>query len=148
MISFGSFLDMKYDQYDEIWLVVRSLKSRPKAENVYWYPELSPSKNLFFRHLGWKKNGSWNRDKFDNEYVTQFLSDFKNNKEGRNYLNELYKKGVKSNILVVCYCKDENICHRRILKGLIQGAYKKHNCMNIVNSDKDDSKYFELYKAL
>ena len=47
MITIGSFKDMS-EEYDEIWIIVRSLKSTPYIPNtqVYHVPVLSPSPDL------------------------------------------------------------------------------------------------------
>ena len=58
MIQTSSIANLRHMQQDEIWLIVRSigkaasLLSRP---DVRWVPDLSPSKNLFFAYLRWKK---------------------------------------------------------------------------------------------
>lgn len=62
MIQTSSIANLHHMQQNEIWLIVRSigkaasLLSRP---DVRWVPDLSPSKNLFFAYLRWKKESIW-----------------------------------------------------------------------------------------
>lgn len=146
MLQFGSFKDIDYEFYDEIWLIVRSVKNIPKQENVYWKPELSPTKNLFFTYLKWKKAGEWNLNTFQNKYVPQFIEEL-HNPESIKALNELYYAALNKNMLCVCYCPTEELCHRSIIKGLLQGAMEKYQKGTyIMDSSNDYSHYYALFK--
>jgi len=63
--------------------------------------------------------------------------------KGYNYLNQLYladKAGKKINL--VCFCPTEDMCHRIIIAGLLQGS----GCDVQLKSNIDYQKYYELYK--
>lgn len=147
MISFGTFADMEYSKYDQIWMIVNKLKTMPNARNVFWHPELGPSHELFAKVQRWKKNKEWDQNKFDSEYVSQFLWELKQNRTAIKSLKTLCKSGIDGNILVVCYCSDENFCHRRIIKGLTQGAYRSHGLESNVLGD-NDSQYYDQYLSI
>lgn len=121
MITIGSFKDI-CDEYDEIWLIVRSLKSIPHVSNtqVYHVPVLSPSPDLFSKYIVWRDNGEWNEDTFKNKYVPQFLQEMHSD-EAQQTLNTLIEHGKTHKILLACYCRNESMCHRSIVMGIIQG---------------------------
>ena len=141
MSSIGSFKDMS-EEYDEIWIIVRSLKSTPYIPNthVYHVPVLSPSSDLFHKYLYWKDNGEWNEDTFQNKYVPQFLCEM-HSQEAKNILNDLFYKSKNKHILLVCFCPNETLCHRSIICGLLQGVGCETSADNY-------SHYYTIYKNL
>lgn len=149
MITIGSFKDMS-DEYDEIWIIVRSLKSTPYVPNtqVFHVPALSPSPDLFNKYLTWRDNGEWNEDTFQNKYVPQFLYEMYTY-EAQQALNTLIEHGKTHKILLVCYCKDESMCHRSIVMGIIQGICntcdKEDKSLILSEFENDYSKYYEQY---
>lgn len=149
MITIGSFKDMS-EEYDEIWIIVRLLKSTPYIPNtqVYHVPVLSPSPDLFNKYLVWRDNGEWNEDTFQNKYVPQFLCEMHND-EVQQALRTLIEHGKQNKILLVCYCKDEAICHRSIIMGLIQGICntcdKQLKSFILSEFENDYSKYYEQF---
>jgi uncharacterized protein YeaO (DUF488 family) len=127
MITLGSFKDIDSSKYDEIWLIVRSLKDQSiltRYPNVKHVPELSPSHELFSWYLSIKRRGWWDQSQFANYYVPTFIRETACSREAKDKLNELYCKAhtMHKNILVVCFCTDEEMCHRSIIGGLLQGA--------------------------
>ncbi|AXF52288.1 MAG: hypothetical protein [Caudoviricetes sp.] len=130
--------------FDEIWYIVRSLKNNYLANETYHVPQLSPSYNLFYKYLNWKKNNLWNQKIFQDKYVPQFLSEIKSSQESRQYLNALCNKGIDKSILLLCYCQEEFLCHRSIILGLIQGYYKENNIQTKCGNF-DYTKYFNQY---
>lgn len=140
MLFAGSFSDIS-SKYDEVWLIVRSLKSMPTGNaHIIHVPELSPSPKLFYSYLNWRKAGHWNKDTFERWYKPQFLQDMQST-EAQKKLHELKNKAKNKNILICCFCTDESLCHRSIVKQLIkeieQGQpypilfiYKKKNIQN------------------
>ena len=141
MITIGSFKDMS-EEYDEIWIIVRSLKSTPYIPNtqVYHVPTLSPSPDLFNKYLTWRNNGKWNEDTFQNKYVPQFLHEM-HSTASKNSLNALFYKAKGKHILLACFCPNEALCHRSIVCGLLQGV-------GCETSADDYSYYYKLYKEL
>jgi uncharacterized protein (DUF488 family) len=120
MLYTGTFRDIDYNKYDEIWLIVRSLKAMPKnpKQNIHHVPVLSPSLNLFFKFQNWKKLGQWNQQTFDTLYTPTFLQEMLQPKQ-KMILNELAEKSKTQDILIACYCTDEHICHRTLIKKII-----------------------------
>ena len=53
MIDIANIKSVWPGNYDEVWAVVRSLKSNPKQ--LWQVQELSPSTSLFYDYLSWKK---------------------------------------------------------------------------------------------
>lgn len=148
----------RYDKYDEeklenmcrnntVWLVMRSLPNSyyliNNFKNLCHVPELSPSTKLFYEYLDMKKKGQWNRDAFNNIYVPQFISEMVIH--SRDILNGLYKAAATGDIILACACRDESLCHRSILMGLMQGAEKKYNHKKITECNTDYSEYYDLY---
>ena len=54
MLYSGSFGAIDCNRYDEIWLIVRSLKHMPAGHNIYHVPQLAPSLDLFYTYLSLK----------------------------------------------------------------------------------------------
>lgn len=152
MITIGSFKDIS-DEYDEIWLIVRSLKNEPYVPNtkVLHVPQLSPSPELFNAYLAWRNAGEWNEDTFETKYVPQFLHEM-HEQTARNTLSYLYKLSMDKNILLACYCRDESLCHRSIVFGIIQGrAMELKDRIKCCGEDfmaDDYSDYYNQYKKL
>ena len=118
MLYSGSFNDIDCSKYDEIWLIVRSLKNMPYGNNIYHVPQLSPSPDLFHTYLSLKESGKWNTKAFDEIYTPRFLNEMKSS-EALTYLNILSEKSKVKDILIVCYCTDERMCHRSLVKQCI-----------------------------
>ena len=150
MITLGSFKDIDPQEYDEIWLIVRSLKDRSiltRYNNVRHVPELSPSSELFAKYLEWKRSGAWDQFRFENGYVPTFLVEMCH-PIPRDYLNELYLKDkAGKKILLVCFCPDEYMCHRSIVGGLLQGVGTPV-VSTVAPFFVDYSKYYTLYKSI
>lgn len=124
MIFIGSFKDIS-SNYDEIWLIVRSLKQIPQINtNVFHVPQLSPSPELFKSYLSWRNQGLWSKDTFEKYYKPRFLQEMKK-VEAQTYLNLLIEKAKTKDILLVCYCQDESMCHRSLIYSLVPSALRK-----------------------
>lgn len=148
MITLGSFKDLGQPQYDETWIITRGLKDRSvltRYQNTIHVPELSPTPELFQWYLFQKKNGWWGVKHFDIYYVSQFIRDIAGDASSRNRLNELYTKHqAGKNILIVCFCTDERICHRSIIGGLLQGIGVEVKSTTV--NDPDYSYFYASYK--
>lgn len=143
MIYLRSISKVKYEEFDEIWLIVRSLGKAAHMlnhPNVRHMPDLSPTKELFYAYLNWKKQGCWNKSCFEQNYVPQFLRESQANPyfiQNMVELQELDKAGKK--IALVCFCGDEETCHRSIVGALC--------AINNISVEKPDiiAKYVERY---
>lgn len=140
MIVVKRISDVNYAEHDEVWAIVRSLKHQNRM--ITQVSELSPSSELFQTYLSLKDEGKWNKDAFQKIYVPQFLHEM-HSKEAKMYLRELCNLDAEGkNICIVCFCPDEELCHRSIVAGLLQGA----GCN--VSISKDYSFYFDQWKTM
>lgn len=136
MVTILRIQDVDYEKYSEIWAIVRSLKyASPRIKHV---PELSPSWALFNLYLRMKERGEWNRETFEHIYVPQFLKEMQGKKQ-QQLLNELFS--TTKSICLVCFCEEEELCHRSIIGGMLQGAG-----LDVKGLQGDYSHYFEWYK--
>lgn len=118
MITVTNIRNINYAAYDEIWAIVRSLKNPRKMKHV---PELSPSWALFKKYLRLRDAGQWNADSFKSVYVPTFLKEMAGTEAQRKLseLIELDRQGKR--ICLACFCRDEALCHRSIIAGILQG---------------------------
>lgn len=133
-------------RYDKVYLIVRSLGKRNLivANNIIHLPVLSPSWNLFTKYLDACKQKQFSEQWFKDVYVKQFLSEMQQCKDA---LNKLYQEAQTENIAIACYCKEENLCHRSIIMGLLQGAEKEQG-KKITHCSTDYSFYYEQFKTI
>lgn len=119
MITVTEIRNVNYAAYDETWAIVRSLKNPGKMKHV---PELSPSWALFKKYLRLRNAGQWNADTFKSIYVPTFLKEMAGMEAQRKLseLIELDKQGKR--ICMACFCRDEALCHRSIIAGIVQSA--------------------------
>ena len=143
MIYITSISNAKRGEYDATYAIVRSMKN-PSAW-ITQMPELSPEWNLFKKYLELRDDGNWNKKSFREIYVPEFIKSIKNNPAAVSWLNELYRLDQKEgkNICLVCFCKDETLCHRIIIAGLLRGI----GCNVKTDTKNDYSVYYEMYKA-
>lgn len=94
----------------EIWQITRAGTLIPNSTLVRG---LSPSSELFERFLNeWKDlpNKTWWQ-----EYESRFLEELKS-EEKLDCLREIYRRLKNgTNIVLVCFCKDYNFCHRKLV---------------------------------
>lgn len=124
MIKIGTYSDIS-SEYEEVWHIMRSVKQLPKnSYNIIHkhVPILSPSPDLFHMYLDLKKVGAWDELSFRNDYLPRFLKEM-NNREVFMTLRELYYLSKTKNILLLCACKNESMCHRSIIAGILQGRF-------------------------
>ena len=76
MITVTNIRKAKPEDFDEIWAIVRSLKS--KSSYLTQVPELSPSWDLFKTYLKLRDDGNWNKQTFETIYKPRFLSQIAN----------------------------------------------------------------------
>ncbi len=136
MVTICQMSQVKYDSYDEVWAIVRSLKyGNPHMRHV---PELSPSWGLFRLYMQKRESGNWNKDTFERLYVPQFLKEMRG-KEQQALLNELFCTNKR--ICLACFCSDEELCHRSIIGGMLQGAG-----LDVKGLSQDYSHYYDWWK--
>lgn len=136
MVTICRISQVNYSEYDEVWAIVRSLKyGSPKIRHV---PELSPSWPLFKRYMKLKEEGQWNEETFQKLYVPQFLKEMRGEKQQK-LMNELFC--TTKRICLVCFCDEEELCHRSIVGGMLQGAG-----LEVKGLMRDYSYYYDWYK--
>lgn len=118
MITLAGIKNVKPENYDEIWAVVRSLKKKPDW-SVH-VPVLSPSWDLFQTYLRLRDSGNWNKDTFDRIYRPRFLEEMKS--EPALYMLEMAKALSDSgkHICMWCFCPDKDLCHRSLLAEILK----------------------------
>lgn len=140
MLYVGQLKHFNPEQFDRSYAIVRSAKYLPP--NVQQLACLSPSWDLFLKYREHVQEGTWGMQAFMLEYVPQFLSKLLQNSQAIHMLNQLAK--AEDNIMLACYCAEEELCHRSIIAGLLQGA----GCDVRTSSGADFSVYYKIYKNL
>lgn len=140
LIRVTNIRNVSKGQYDKTVAIVRSLKNpSPWMEQC---SALSPSADLFHWYLKEKEAGRWNEKAFTEEYVPRFLNEVIGNREAidaLNYFYNLQKRGEQ--IALLCFCPNEELCHRSIVAGLLQGVGA-----NVETDKKQDyTKYYQQY---
>ena len=126
--------------YDEVWAIVRSLKSR--SDWIKQVTDLSPSPELFSTYRTLVNTNSWDINSYRNLYVSRFILDLQTNPTAREKLAYLYDQDrLGKKICLVCFCPDEEMCHRSIIGGILQGS----GCNVVMDTDRDYSHYFKMY---
>ncbi len=139
MIKIGHISDVSTD-YDENWLVVRSLRAVPP--HAIQEPRLSPSRLLLYKYLDAKSEGKFNGEWFQQVYVRAFLSELFSDRANMELMDRLYRDSFTKNILLACFCADEALCHRSILAGLLAGVGARIEC------DAGYLKYYRMFQDM
>ena len=100
-------------------------------------------KQFFLTYRKLIKYCKWNKDSFDKYYVPKFLQQMQGREE-KDALNQLYVMSKTQNILLVCFCENEDLCHRSIIAGLLSGAGAEVQTSSGHNYDK----YWDMYHNL
>lgn len=130
-----------HERWDAKYAIVRSYK-HPKA-GITQLAVLSPSTDLFFKYQDLKNKGCWNENTFQTEYVPVFLNEMQS-AEAKAALNQLFVESKTKKIALICYCHDENLCHRSIIAGLLNGA----GALVVTQTGESYTKYFDEYKMI
>lgn len=142
MIILGRVTDVKNYKYDKCYIIVRSLRNKKvlNKPNTEWLPELAPLGNLFKWYLQAKNNGNWNKESFDKHYTEEFIKGL--NEESKRLMNEILDKSNQGQIvLLACFCEDEELCHRSIIGGILQGMGA-----HVESTTIDEIDYTKYYK--
>lgn len=121
------------------WAIVRSLKPSIPLLQV---ANLAPSPELYTWYL--QNKNAWSKQLFNEVYVPKFLHDLRNNNTARQTLNYICGHIGTTDFVLSCYCKDEHLCHRSIIAGLLQGV----GVAVITDTGEDYSRYYEMYKEV
>ena len=144
MIEIRNLREVRQDAgYDEVWAIVRYMKHpSPWMKQV---PALSPSPELFAEYRRLLNAGQWNAGAFQDVYVPTFLRQLKHDRTALALLDSLYQADLRDNkrIALVCFCPHEDMCHRSIVAGLLQGV----GCRVLTASGADYSRYYGMFLA-
>lgn len=142
MIYIGNIRDVRPGQFDKSYAIVRSWK----GDKDGWLQQLSalaPSWKLFTQQQQLVANDEWTKEAFDSFYVPRFLGEM-HQMEARRALNKLViADRAGENIALCCYCTGEDMCHRKIVAGLLQGV----GCNVQVPSRRDYTAYWKMYTS-
>ncbi|EOS29387.1 hypothetical protein C804_03565 [Lachnospiraceae bacterium A4] len=138
MITICSIREVRPEEHDETWAIVRSYKN--VSTKVRQVADLSPSWNLFSKYRGFVSENRWGIDAFEGIYLPQFISEMQSGRAG-DLINELRRADREGrDICLFCYCADESLCHRSIIAGILQG----YGC-DVRGVSSDYSRYFDMY---
>ena len=77
--------------------------------------------DLFMRYRSLAAAGEWNEASFQNIYVPRFLEEM-HDPRAQEKLDELARLSeAGKNVALICFCAQENLCHRSVVAGLLQG---------------------------
>lgn len=118
-LMFCQIKDLKPSSSEAQYAIVRSLKN--PIRNTQQLACLSPSRQLFWDYLDWKKKGFWNQDVFRTLYAPRFLRELKENPEAHQAIRMLLERDRNGEtIRLACFCSDETLCHRILLAGILK----------------------------
>ena len=97
-------------------------KSEYSSRNLYdvWFPNLSPSEELLKSTFPVESDKEWKK------FKRRFLAELKN-PERKRELELLAALSISSNFSIGCYCEEESLCHRSILKEELEKLGAKLN---------------------
>lgn len=129
-----------YDDYDEMYMIVRSMKPiNPKIKQL---DILSPQSSLFKFHRECVNKGTWNQSTFDKAYAPIFITQLQHSPYANKVLDDLYRKDdAGKRICLMCYCTNESMCHRSIIAGILQGM----GCNVKIPTNSDYSRYYNQF---
>ena len=142
MIRVSNIRNADTVNYDEVWVIMRSAKY---ASTGYRHvPQLSPSSFLFQKYLMMRDMGVWDIENFKGFYVPTFLREM-HRSDARYFLNCLWYLDSKGkNIQVCCSCVQEEVCHRSIVGGVLEGI----GCNVVYDSGNSYKFYYDSYKEV
>lgn len=119
MIYIRNIRNVRPQDYDQCWAIVRSLKSpSPWMTHVQ---ELSPSLDLFWWYCREKKAGAFTQEKFDQEYTPRFTAQIRKDEAAQHRLDELVRLDAEGKkIALFCFCPNPAQCHRTIIGKMLE----------------------------
>jgi len=118
--NFRSFNKVKEMLPDAAFFAVcvgRGWKRRHHNKGIIWRPKLGPTKELLGRAMSGEV--SWE------EYREKYLEQMAESEQAQEGILELANKILEgSDIVLMCYCKRGDNCHRHLLDGLVLAKIK------------------------
>jgi uncharacterized protein YeaO (DUF488 family) len=81
-----------------------------------WLPELAPSPALF----SWARAAAWTSSRW-RHYARRYRREM-SEPRARHLIDTLAALSRQTSFSVGCYCADETMCHRSLLRGLLEDA--------------------------
>lgn len=123
--------DLKY-------AIMRSVKPMSGVTQV---EALAPSWELFKTYRSLSVNNEWNRETFNSIYVPRFIEEMCQQRALSVMRKIVHCNSVGLNIALACSCYNEDMCHRSIVGGILQGL----GCEVIKETTNDYLKYYEMW---
>ena len=116
MIKVKSILDKKNEDDGVRVCVMRFVKNFYDYDE--WFRELAPSIELLNDYR--KRRIDWS------EYERRYFKEMESKKE---LIKELKKRSDEGEVIsLLCWERDDRLCHRRLLKGLIENEGVQYRC--------------------
>jgi uncharacterized protein YeaO (DUF488 family) len=106
----SSIRDMNNYSADKLYLITRTKGNIIISDKVRHLKVLAPSQDLFGWYLKHRYDNNWYE-----HYKEQYEEDMKNSNEMNDVLNKIKLLAKTQTILLACFCKDVNTCHRGII---------------------------------
>lgn len=121
MIQISNFKDADVNRYD--YCINIMLSKNFTKPGMLHFQQLAPRPELFKLYQKLKAAGEWSTTTFNDLYVPIFLERLCS-EESRERLNWLYWMSTRNgaSIQLCCSCYDEDICHRSIVGGVLEGV--------------------------
>lgn len=120
MIYVSNLRSMQLLEAPVKWAIVRSYKN--PLRGITQMVDLSPTKELFGKYLQWKSQGVWNHDTFRNLYVPEFMETTIATEAAMKALKLIRTMDTNgTGIAIGCFCENENMCHRAVVGGILEG---------------------------
>lgn len=117
------------------------MRSFRPTSGVTQVATLSPSWDLFKKYRELSSRGEWNVETFNKVYVPQFIKEMQTS-EAQMILHEIVRRSnVGLSIALGCVCINEEMCHRSIVSGILQGI----GCEVITETGNNYEKYYEMW---
>lgn len=134
MIYLGNVWTTVPGEYDEVWVICRSVQELSGMfnthKNVIHVPELAPSDRLFKHYRSLVHAGEWDKKHFEECYVPEFMENLQNSNHAHLLLQSLVSLSYEKKILLSCFCAEEleHMCHRSIVAGILINMGAKVVC--------------------
>lgn len=142
MIKIGCISQIKLSDSDECWWIVRSPDEIPDNVREKLVSDLSPSPQLFREYRRAVQEAVFDEKYFQNIYVKRFLQELIYNRQAIDILYSLCKISRERNIILGCYCKNESLCHRSIVAGILLGMGAT------IETKPEYISYYDLFKEM
>ena len=107
--------------YDEMWNIMLYPTQGLQFVTSH-HPELAPSQDIYNHYQELKKCGQWTQWSFENWYVPAFLKEIASRPSAVQSLNYLFNHRFDKEIILLCACPKDSMCHRSIIRGMLAGA--------------------------